>query len=303
MKTKKIDIGRVTGMSSYELALKHGFVGTEEEFVQKENSVYNDMKDYADESKAELNRILAGVTDNSSDLAEVVSSRGSFDSLASRLDSGDAEIQTILDRLQDIDLSNSQVHITDAVVDDNGYLVLVVEDAYDKNVYGNIELRNTGTQIQWRSTGFNTWQPLVKLKDLMPKIVGVNIESIAHDETPEAKFEGLGENQTLTLKIPRGEDGVNGGQILDGKVNDKGELILTVSNVDYAVLNGTTLGAYPMLSVGTVETVNYDEDASASITGSPTNPVLNLKIPRGKPTKLNNARVGSNGFLEFDYVE
>ena len=40
---RKINVGRITGLNSYELAVKHGFVGTEEEYVEKEiggNTLY-----------------------------------------------------------------------------------------------------------------------------------------------------------------------------------------------------------------------------------------------------------------------
>ena len=41
---REINIGRVTGLSSYELAVLHGkFTGTEEEFVEKEMAIFNDI--------------------------------------------------------------------------------------------------------------------------------------------------------------------------------------------------------------------------------------------------------------------
>ena len=42
---RKINVGRITGLSSYELAVKHGFEGTEEDYVNKEQKIYNDMVD------------------------------------------------------------------------------------------------------------------------------------------------------------------------------------------------------------------------------------------------------------------
>lgn len=41
--TREINVGRITGLSSYELACKYGFVGTEEEYVNKETDIYNKM--------------------------------------------------------------------------------------------------------------------------------------------------------------------------------------------------------------------------------------------------------------------
>lgn len=42
-------------------------------------------------------------------------------------------------------------------------------------------------------------------------------------------------------------------------------------------------GATPNLTIGTVETLEPSEDATATITGTPENPMLNLGIPRGDP--------------------
>ena len=63
----------------------------------------------------------------------------------------------------------------------------------------------------------------------------------------------------LTLGIPRGDTGARG---------EKGE-------------TGET-GATPNLSIGTVETLEPTESATATITGTAENPVLNLGIPQGK---------------------
>lgn len=60
----------------------------------------------------------------------------------------------------------------------------------------------------------------------------------------------------LTLGIPRGDKGVKG---------DTGET-----------------GATPNISIGTVSTLEPTEDATASITGTAENPVLNLGIPKGQ---------------------
>ena len=66
----------------------------------------------------------------------------------------------------------------------------------------------------------------------------------------------------LTLGIPRGDTGAR------GEKGEKGE-------------TGET-GATPNLSIGTVETLEPTESATASITGTAENPVLNLGLPQGK---------------------
>lgn len=304
MKTKTIDVGRVVGLSTYELAKKHGFIGTEEEFVDKESKVYDDMKDYADQSKVEMNRLIASATEaaQNTNLAEVIAARGGYDNLTERLSAGDAEISTILERLKTIDGGGDI--ITGSRIDTNGDLILMVKDRYDESPYGGIELRNTGSQIQWRSNGFIEWQPLVNLRDLMPKLTNVIVNALESSEEASGHIESTGDKQTLVLNIPKGEDGLNGGQILDAEVNEAGELILTVSNTDFTTVDssGNTV-PFPMLGIGEVKTVEYDQPASASITGTPTNPVLNLSIPRGKPTKIERAYMGEDGFLVFDSGE
>ena len=54
-------------------------------------------------------------------------------------------------------------------------------------------------------------------------------------------------------------------------------------------------GATPNLTIGTVSTGPAGSDASASITGTPENPVLNLTIPRGEND--NAILFDENGYL------
>ncbi len=44
---RKINVGRITGLSAYELAVKHGFVGTEEDYVKKQSELYLQMVEVA----------------------------------------------------------------------------------------------------------------------------------------------------------------------------------------------------------------------------------------------------------------
>ena len=52
------------------------------------------------------------------------------------------------------------------------------------------------------------------------------------------------------------------------------------STSTYTAYNGAD-GATPEFSIGTVETLEAESEATASITGTPEKPVLNLGIPRG----------------------
>lgn len=54
-------------------------------------------------------------------------------------------------------------------------------------------------------------------------------------------------------------------------------------------------GATPQLQMGMVSSVSYDEPASATIAGTPENPILNLRIPMGRP--------GADGEYASDWNE
>lgn len=55
---REINIGRVTGLSSYELAVAHGkFTGTEEEYVDKEVELFNDITKAKEEVNKAVNEV------------------------------------------------------------------------------------------------------------------------------------------------------------------------------------------------------------------------------------------------------
>ena len=88
-----------------------------------------------------------------------------------------------------------------------------------------------------------------------------------------ATITGTAENPVLNLTIPRGDKGDTGATGQTGPT-------------------GPT-GATPSFSIGTVTTGAPGTDASASITGTDENPVLNLTIPRG-----NTGEVSEEDFLK-----
>lgn len=56
---REIRIGKVAGLSSYDLAVKNGtFTGTLTEYLNKEQQYYNDMVSYCTEFKEEINTIV-----------------------------------------------------------------------------------------------------------------------------------------------------------------------------------------------------------------------------------------------------
>ena len=110
-------------------------------------------------------------------------------------------------------------------------------------------------------------------------------------------------NKVIIFGIPEGTPGTNGTNGIDGQdgyspiatVTKRGSTaIITIQDA-----NGTTSasvtdgvdGVTPSFSIGTVETVSPDTDASATITGTDENPVLNLRIPRGLPGEITESEM------------
>lgn len=125
-----------------------------------------------------------------------------------------------------------------------------------------IEIQNNGTAIQWRYAGDDDWTDLVQLSD----ITGAKGDPGENGITPTIGENGnwyLGDEDTG--KPSRGEKGDPGQK---GDPGDKGD-------------PGRT-GATPNIQIGTVQTLEPGQQATASITGTAENPVLNMGIPKGK---------------------
>ena len=119
-----------------------------------------------------------------------------------------------------------------------------------------IQIQNNGTAIQWRYVGDVSWTDLVQLSD----ITGAKGDPGEDGITPTIRENGnwyLGEEDTG--KPSRGEKGNPG---------DKGD-------------PGPT-GATPNIQIGTVQTLDPGQQATASMTGTAENPLLNLGIPKGE---------------------
>ena len=94
---REINLGRIVGDSSYELAVKHGkFEGSEEEYVEKEQKVYDDMVKFCDDMKLELSGLVP--------LPQRVSSRMN--------DFGEVDLMDI-DRLMELFSEDDNYHKTD----------------------------------------------------------------------------------------------------------------------------------------------------------------------------------------------
>lgn len=122
-----------------------------------------------------------------------------------------------------------------------------------------IEIQNNGTAIQWRYVGDESWTDLVQLSE----ITG---EKGDPGTTPTIGENGnwyLGDEDTG--KPSRGEKGNPGDK---GDLGDKGD-------------PGKT-GATPNIQIGTVQTLDPGQQATASMSGTAENPLLNLGIPKGE---------------------
>lgn len=154
---------------------------------------------------------------------------------------------------------------------------------------------------------------LARLAEVLEEFLGfsVTIQTLAEGQQATASYE----NGVLSLGIPKGDTG-NGiqsisllstvglvktyritytnGNVFDFPVADGKGISNTTLNADYTLTitynDGTTwtstsirgeVGATPHLTIGTVETLPPSQSASATITGTDENPVLNLRIPKG----------------------
>ena len=66
MGLRQLTVGPISGLSSYELAIKFGlFTGTEAEYAQKEQKVYNDMVEYTKSAQNQIYESIEGLGLNS----------------------------------------------------------------------------------------------------------------------------------------------------------------------------------------------------------------------------------------------
>lgn len=95
------------------------------------------------------------------------------------------------------------------------------------------------------------------------------------EETKEIIAEEVSKVVT-TIKGPKGDTGPMGPQGVAGPQGPKGD-----SGEQGPKGEPGINGATPNLTIGTVETLDANTSASATITGTVENPILNLGIPKG----------------------
>ena len=136
-------------------------------------------------------------------------------------------------------------------------------------------------------------------------IIGLTAQATTLPDGSSATASYDAETGVMSFGIPKGKDGTNGIDGDDGysptaSVSKSGK-VATITITDK---NGTTsaqvsdgedgaTGATPNLTIGTVETLEPSESATATITGTPENPVLNLGIPQGDAGEVTLADLNS----------
>ena len=131
-----------------------------------------------------------------------------------------------------------------------------------------IELQNNGTAIQWRYVGDSSWTDLVQLSE------------ITGPQGPKGNTGETGPQGEIGPQGPAGETGPQGpvgpaGK--DGAQGPKGD----TGEIGPQGPKGDT-GATPNIQIGTVQTLDPGQQATASMSGTPENPLLNLGIPKGE---------------------
>lgn len=120
---------------------------------------------------------------------------------------------------------------------------------------------------------------LGKLADVLSEFLGfsVSVETLAEGEQATASYDG----GILSLGIPRGSTG-NGIQSI--VLNADYTLTVTYTNGNHWTSGSIRgqVGATPHLTIGTVQTLEPGQSATAEITGTDEDPVLNLGIPKGQ---------------------
>lgn len=131
-----------------------------------------------------------------------------------------------------------------------------------------VELQNNGTAIQWRYVGDSSWTDLVQLSE------------ITGPQGPKGNTGETGPQGEMGPQGPAGETGPQGpvgpaGK--DGAQGPKGD----TGEIGPQGPKGDT-GAIPNIQIGTVQTLEPGQQATASMSGTPENPLLNLGIPKGE---------------------
>ena len=153
---------------------------------------------------------------------------------------------------------------------------------------GSIDLRVADGYIQYSGDGGTTWKNLIALADLKgddgapgtPGAPGKDGTNGQDGYSPSASVSETDTGATITItdktgtttaEVKNGKDGKDGAPGKDGTNGKDGS----------PGAKGDP-GATPNLQIGTVETLPAGSDATASVSGTAENPLLDLGIPKGE---------------------
>nr|DAE39119.1 MAG TPA: nucleoid-associated protein [Caudoviricetes sp.] len=175
---------------------------------------------------------------------------------------------------------------------------------------GSIDLRVADGYIQYSNDGGATWENLIAIADLKgddgaPGTPGTDGKDGAPGQdgySPSASVSETDTGATITItdktgtttaEIKNGKDGKDGAPGKDGttftpSVSASGDLSWTndggKENPETVNIKGPqgSPGITPNIQIGTVTTLQAGSDATASVSGTAENPLLNLGIPKGE---------------------
>lgn len=163
-----------------------------------------------------------------------------------------------------------------------------------------IELRNTGTMVQWRYLG-EPWQDLIAVDDLDTTVTVGTVTTLPPGSPASVVNVGTVQDMVLNFGIPAGVQGIQGeaATIAVGTVSTVGPATpAAVSNVgtpNDAVFNfAIPQGAAATVAVGTITTLAPGAPATVVNVGSSGAAVLNFGIPRGAPGQVTSIVAGAN---------
>lgn len=151
-----------------------------------------------------------------------------------------------------------------------------------------------------------------------PEINTVNVSVDSNTGTPSATASVSDDVLTLSFQNlkgeqgptgPQGEQGIQGPQGDTGPTGPQGEQGIQGPQGETGPQGPTgetgpqgpsgETGATPNLQIGEVTTLQPEQQATASITGTPENPVLNLGIPQGKAGEVSGGSGGGTAEKEW----
>jgi len=163
-----------------------------------------------------------------------------------------------------------------------------------------IELRNTGTMVQWRYRG-EDWQDLIAIDDLDTTVSVGSVATLPAGAPASVVNVGTDKDMVLNFGIPQGIQGIQGeaATIAVGTVTTVGPAtpaaVANVGTPNDAVFNfAIPQGAAATLAVGTVTTLTPGSAATVTNVGTSGAAVLNFGLPRGAPGLVTSVVAGAN---------